>query len=171
LPVAPQQGEAVLARLGDLRPCAGAVEPIGDVALPPGNREPHAAVEDADQFVRLKINRREVIEVERAAVRKQDFDTACFRSHAVPSEKRHVRRGVIDFAVALDDGGAIHERHVRRWIGVDDGFLCADSARRQQNTGCCDDSKEPHRDLDGEAGVTPRRQRNNPAEAGWQGPL
>ena len=87
--LAAQHRDSVLAGFHDLHPGRGTVHPVIEIASLPGDAQSHPAFEQANDFVRLKIDDGVVVGVERTPVGKEDLDSSGLRSHAVASEERH----------------------------------------------------------------------------------
>jgi hypothetical protein len=97
-----------------LHPRRRRIDAIADAAPLPGDVQPQAPFEQPEHFVGLEIDDRVIVHVERAAVSEQDFDAAALRSNPVTGEERHRRRRGVALAVALEHGGTIDIRDVRR---------------------------------------------------------
>jgi hypothetical protein len=113
-----QQRQTILSRFGNVRPPVRTVDPIGDGSRRPWNREADTPFEEAHELVGLQIDRRVVIEVERAAVGKQDFDAPPASADPVSRQQRHAAGGVVSPPVAFEDGDAVDEGDVRGGLGV-----------------------------------------------------
>jgi hypothetical protein len=113
-----QQRKPVLSGFSNMRPAVRAVDAIGDGSRRTWNRQPNTSFEKAHELVGLQIDRGVVIEVQRAAVGKEDLDASPAGADAVPRQQRHAAGGVVTAAVALEEGDAVDESDVRGGLGV-----------------------------------------------------
>jgi hypothetical protein len=84
-----QHGDAILAGFRHLDPRRRRVDAVGQSAALAGKAQTHAPFEQPHDFVRLEINHRVTVDVQRAAVSEQDLDAAALRPDSITGEKRH----------------------------------------------------------------------------------
>jgi hypothetical protein len=71
-----------------------AVDSIRHIARARRDRQPDSSIQQTHELVGLQIDRRVVIEVQRAAVGKKNLHTTDARPHPVAREQRHIRRRI-----------------------------------------------------------------------------
>jgi hypothetical protein len=84
----------------------------------------------------LKVDDRVVVGVQRTAIRKEDFDAAGLRAHAIPGQQGHRCGSIVTTTVSLEDDRTVNEGNMRG-RGVAAGFLAKrrNGAQAQYN-GC-----------------------------------
>jgi hypothetical protein len=112
LAIAVQQGDAVVASLGDACGPRFRVDTIRDRPRRAGNADPEASIDQPQQIVGLKVDRRTRIDVERAAVSEEDFDAPVGGSQPIAAQERHVERRGFRTPIALERGAALDDRDV-----------------------------------------------------------
>jgi hypothetical protein len=151
--LAAEHRDAIFTWPPHLDPCRRRIDAIANLPARPDDVQAGAALEQPDDFVRLEIDDRVGVHVEGAAVRIEDFHATRARAQAIAGEQRHGGRGTVGLAVALEDGGALDERHVCG--SLPRGVLCERGCAGQQQhrhepegaRKCHDGAQAGHRNL------------------------